>query len=133
MKVQNLALTLALVALPALADGPSHAMKVVPDPKIAAALPPDLRKSWLDSLNERPKEAPASAVYGDITRIPYQSFRVYKVNVVPGSPLMIELPVGETARAAWVDQSWWKAESLPGSGRVLVNAIPAEGVIGSGR
>lgn len=131
MKKIHLLVALGLVALPVLADGPSHAMKVFPDPKIAAALPPDLRKAWMDEMTAAPKTAQESSVYGDIVRIPYQSFKVYKVHVAPGSPLMVELPEGETAnKGIWIDTSWWKAESIPGSNRLVVTAIPAEGIVG---
>lgn len=61
---------------------------------------------------------------------PYQAERVYKVRCVPGSPVMVELPMGEEAGQIWNDKQWWKVESTPGSNRILITALAADGVRG---
>lgn len=40
---------------------------------------------------------------------PYQAERVYKLRLIPGSPVMVEIPMGETPENIWYDKLWWKS------------------------
>lgn len=73
---------------------------------------------------------PSFAHFGDVVRVPYQSFKVYRMSLFPGTPGVIELPQGEVAQNIWYEKKWWVAESVPGSNRVLVKAIEADGIQG---
>ena len=65
-----------------------------------------------------------------IQRSPYQAERVYKIRCVPGAPIMVELPMGEEADTIYYDKLWWKADSIPGSNRVTIQAVDASGIRG---
>lgn len=84
----------------------------------------------LEEGKAAPATIPASAHFGDLVRVPYQSFKVYRMALFPGTPAVIELPQGESAQNIWYDKKWWMAESVPGSNRVLVRAIEADGIQG---
>lgn len=71
-----------------------------------------------------------SPYFGDILRLPFQSHRVYKIQVVPGCPVILELPAGEAAKNMYWDMNWWTMESTPGSGRVVIDAKQAMGIVG---
>lgn len=99
-------------------------------------LPKPLPKSRADATFEagfQPPPAapiPSSSLFGDIMRLPYQSHKVYRLRLYPGSPTIIELPYGESVDNIWIDSHWWGAESTPDSNRVVVRALAAEGVLG---
>ena len=68
-----------------------------------------------------------SHIAGDAVRIPYQAHRIYHLRCLKGSPLIVELPLGETVKNVWMDRMWFNGEAVPGSGRVLLKAQNAEG------
>jgi type IV secretory pathway VirB9-like protein len=77
-----------------------------------------------------PVQAPIGSMFGDIMRVPYQTSKVYRLRLFPGSPTIIELPYGESVDNIWIDSQWWGAESTPDSNRVVVRALAADGILG---
>ena len=103
------------------ADGPSGIMTIPSSlPKVAKAARVMGTSEAQKSDAGKPTGAPKveSPYFGDIMRLPFQSHRIYKIQVVPGSPVMLELPAGESAKNMFWDTNWWTLESTPGSGRV---------------
>jgi len=80
-----------------------------------------------NTTNENKKDKSMYAV-ADIVREPYQSHRIYKLKLVAGAPVVIELPQGEVVKNIWIDTRWFTAESIEGSKRVIVRAIDAQDV-----
>ena len=115
------------------ADGPSGIMTIPSSlPKVAKAARVMGTSEAQKSDAGKPTGAPKveSPYFGDIMRLPFQSHRIYKIQVVPGSPVMLELPAGESAKNMFWDTNWWTLESTPGSGRVVIDAKQAMGVVG---
>jgi hypothetical protein len=72
----------------------------------------------------------SSAAAKDILRFPYTEGAVYRVKLVPGSPFVVELPSGESARNIWRDTQYWMAETTEGSSRVVIRAIASSDILG---
>jgi len=66
----------------------------------------------------------------DMLRYPFTPGAVYRVRLVPGSPFIVDLPAGESARNLWFDHRYWMAETTEGSSRVVLRAIGSSDVIG---
>jgi hypothetical protein len=66
----------------------------------------------------------------DLLRYPYTEGAVYRVDLVPGSPFVIELPAGESARNVWRDTQYWAAETTEGSSRVVIRPIASTSIVG---
>ena len=59
----------------------------------------------------------------DTLKLPYQVGRVYRLDLIPGSPFVVELPHGEHAANVWRNAQYWLAETTEGSGRVVIAPI----------
>ena len=66
----------------------------------------------------------------DILRYPYTEGAVYRVKLVPGSPFVVELPAGESAKNIWRDTQYWMAETTEGSSRVVIRPIASTDIVG---
>jgi Conjugal transfer protein len=76
------------------------------------------------------RPARRGALAKDILRFPYAEGAVYRVTLVPGSPFVVELPSGESARSIWRDTQYWMAETTEGSTRVVIRAIASSDILG---
>jgi hypothetical protein len=83
---------------------------------------------WTGVTHARP--ARERTVPRDTLRYPYTEGALYRVKLVPGSPFVVELPPGESARNIWRDTQYWMAETTDGSSRVVVRAIASSDVVG---
>jgi hypothetical protein len=63
-------------------------------------------------------------------RYPYTEGAVYRVDLVPGSPFVVELPRGESAKNVWRDTQYWAAETTEGSSRVVIRPIASTDIVG---
>jgi hypothetical protein len=81
-----------------------------------------------DSAQARPGKGRAGA--RDILRFPYSEGAVYRIKLVPGSPFVVELPSGESARNIWRDTQYWMAETTEGSSRVVIRPIASSDIVG---
>jgi type IV secretory pathway VirB9-like protein len=77
-----------------------------------------------------PSLAAARSRAPDTLRYPYTPGAVYRLRLVPGSPFVVDLPTGETAKNVWCDQRYWMAETAEGSGRVVIRPIGSSDVVG---
>jgi hypothetical protein len=66
----------------------------------------------------------------DTIKLPFQEGRIYRLDLVPGSPFVVELPEGEHAANVWRNAQYWMAETTPGSQRVIIAPIATPDVIG---
>jgi hypothetical protein len=66
----------------------------------------------------------------DTLRFPFTAGAVYRVKLVPGSPFIVDLPAGESAKNVWFDHRYWMAETTEGSNRVVVRAIGSTDIVG---
>lgn len=66
----------------------------------------------------------------DTMKLPYTAGRVYKLQLIPGAPFVVELPDGEYATNIWRDARYWQAETTERSGRVVLTPIAADDVVG---
>jgi hypothetical protein len=66
----------------------------------------------------------------DTLRYPLTPGAVYRLRLVPGSPFIVDLPAGESARNLWFDHRYWMAETTEGSNRVVLRAIGSSDVVG---
>jgi hypothetical protein len=73
-----------------------------------------------------PRDA-AAPVPGAL-RLPYRDGEVYRVNLVPGTPFVVELPSGETVDNVWRDAEYWHAEWVEGGTRVVIRAIASSDI-----
>lgn len=127
LKLTRQAVCLAGMALSGLLVQASTVAIPEPEPaKVAKARPAEVHRLACAAVESTSSVVPSSG----IQKSPYQAQRVYKVRCVPGSPVMIELPMGEEAGTIWYDKQWWKAESTPGSNRILISALAADGIRG---
>ena len=113
--------SLVLGCVAALASAPSHQARLATtcaEASVEAKL----------ALSSEDNRAPVPSV--GILKSPYKAERVYKIRLIPGAPVMVELPMGESPENIWYDPQWWKAESTPGSNRLVLKALAADGVRG---
>jgi hypothetical protein len=66
----------------------------------------------------------------DTIRVPFQTGKVYRVQLRPGDPLLVELPGEDSAAQLWFDPKWWMAETEPDSPAVTITASHAAEVVG---
>ena len=66
----------------------------------------------------------------EIMRKMYSPYTVYEVKLIPGVPLCLEVPKGDSPKSIWCDNMWFKGESTPGSPRATLKALPMSGVVG---
>lgn len=71
-----------------------------------------------------------SVLAPDILRLPYTDGAVYRVDLIAGSPFVLELPSGETAVNVWRDTQYWMAETTEGSSRVVIRPIASSDIVG---
>jgi hypothetical protein len=84
---------------------------------------------WLAaSASAGPRKSNVAAK--DILKFPYTEGAVYRVKLVPGSPFVVELPSGESAKNIWRDTQYWMAETTEGSSRVVIRAIASSDILG---
>src|ERR1035438_7771700 len=92
---------------------------------------PNDKKPYTPLGSKQPLSANQGVIEtGGVIKAPYLSDRVYKIYVVPGSPVMVELPMGESPENIWYDTQYWKAESTPGSNRLVVKALNVDNILG---
>lgn len=72
----------------------------------------------------------ATLLAQDTLKVPYLSSKVYVLKLIPGAPVMVELPMGELAHNIWFDKSFFKAESTPDTNRVVVQATNTPEAVG---
>jgi hypothetical protein len=66
----------------------------------------------------------------DAMRLPYQKGKIYRLQLRPGDPLLLELPGGDTVGQLWFDPKWWIVETEPGASQVAISASESTDVVG---
>ncbi len=57
-------------------------------------------------------------------RLPFQKGRVYRLQLRPADPVLLELPEGHSVASLWFDKDSWQVETVPGASEVSLMAKP---------
>ncbi len=66
----------------------------------------------------------------EVQRKVYSPYTVYEVKLVPGVPLALEIPKGDSITDILCDVQWFKGEAIPDTNLASLKALSISGVVG---